>query len=135
MNEVKTFSNWMLSRGKNIEQDVEEFLEEQKSKTISIEVLREKLCEIHKVTVLELLTDKKGKKQKNSLSRARGQLVKYALLNTNLYAASVVYYRLFNFHKDHSTAFYHRNMEYFGEEKKQYQELCKFIETHNVIWP
>lgn len=135
MKEVKNFCRWMLSKGKNIEKDVEEYLEEQKAKTISIEMLRDKLCEIHNITLHELMVDKTGKRQKNSISRARGHLVKYALLKTDLYTASAVYKKLFNLYKDHSTAFHHRNMEYFGDEKRRYEEMCLFIESHNVMWP
>ena len=135
MKEINDFSKWMLSKGKSIEEDVKEYYKELENRNVTIDMLLNKLCEIHGVALHDLISTKGVRKQNNIITRARGHLVKYALLNTEHYTTTVVYAKLFGFDKDHSTAIHHRDAEHFGDELKKYKQLVEYIESHNVIWP
>ena len=130
--ELKRFNDWHLkTKGVNLTDVIDEYLHDQKTKTIYLRDVLEYLGEISGFSYNKLINPKAGRY--NDLVRARGYLVKYAQINLGFPCKSV-YYKLFGFHRDHATALHHKNTTLYGAELAMYNKLVNFIETHNVIW-
>lgn len=138
MKDVEEWNKWLLDN-KNIDVQMfyNEYLLEIRKKIITQQDVLNYLSSITNIS-LEVLTykspNRKSRQGSNKISRARGYLVKWVLLNTNIFTLKNVYYYLFGITRDHSTAIHSRDVILFREELAIYNKLDSYLKQYTIIW-
>lgn len=137
MLDIIKFQKW-LKEEKDI--DISSYVKEYKTtKYLTKEDIFLYLASLFDLSIYDILKPPKKARDRggnNFIPTARGMLVKWVLLNhnKNVFSSTNVYYKIFGFHIDHSTALYFKNKEYINKEQKIYNKLKAYLESQEIKW-
>lgn len=135
--ELEEFKNW-VKENKNVDlsEYTESFLIANLKPRITKTELFRIICIMTMAEPLALYIKHNG----HAAARTRGYIVKTLLRNPSLFfplplTSMNIYYELFDFHLDHSSALHFKNtVEYYGDELVLYEKIVALFNKYEIIW-